>query len=214
MPENTKAGSPPAISKARAEHIAAAKRKRRTVIIVILSLFLTFYIALSLIIGLSVFISFNSTRGTVLYGVRTVKYNSKNRESVITSASSKDSNFGYGLYVAADDLRMLCNFSVAGDKEKLTVILPGGEDYMECYSGSSVVVINGTRVRLDKPVLCISGRFFFPVTLAEEYLTGLKIEFSDSDKLCRISLENGENTVLGFRFKSTVSPAKVPLPDQ
>ena len=202
-----------AVSKARAEKIAAAKRKRRTVTLVILSLFLTFYIAVSLVIAAGVLISFNSVRSKVLFGVRTVKYNSSNRETVVTSASAKESNFGYGLYISADDLDKLCGFSFAGDKEKLTVIIPGSGDYMECYSGSSVVMINGTRIRLSQPVLNISGKFYFPVILAEEYLTGLKIEYSENDKLCRISLENGEDTVLGFRFKQTVSPSKIKQPD-
>ena len=202
------------ISKARAERIAAAKLRRRRVTLVILSLFLTFYIVISLVVGVWVLISFNSVHGKVLYGVRTVTYNSKNRESVLTSSTADQSNFGYGLYVRADDLRELCGFSVAGDREKLTVVLPGGGDYMECFAGSSVVVINGTRARLSQPVLYISGSFYFPMILAEEYLTGLRIEYSEKEKLCRISLENGEDTVLGFRFKQTRSPAKVRLPEQ
>ncbi len=202
------------ISKARAERIAAAKLRRRRVTLVILSLFLTFYIVISLVVGVWVLISFNSVHGKVLYGVRTVTYNSKNRESVLTSSTADQSNFGYGLYVRADDLRELCGFSVAGDRKKLTVVLPGGGDYMECFAGSSVVVINGTRARLSQPVLYISGSFYFPMILAEEYLTGLRIEYSEKEKLCRISLENGEDTVLGFRFKQTRSPAKVRLPEQ
>ena len=122
MPEeNAAASSAPqkkTVSKARAAHIAQLKRKRRAMLLVILSLFLTFYIALSLIVGLWVYISFNHVPGRTLYGVRTVKYvGTKNTEKVITSAGSDVSNRGYGLYISASDLNKLCNLSFAGDDE-------------------------------------------------------------------------------------------------
>ena len=174
---------------------------------------MTFYIAISLLLGFGVYYSFNSTAKSVRYGVRTVKYvGERKRESVITSANADTSNRGYGLYISANQLDALCGFSFAGDKEKLTVILPESGDYMECYAGSSLVVINGTRFRLAQPILYESDTYYLPVLLAEEYISGLKIEYSEKDKLCRISLEDGEDTVLCFRFHQTVSPRNIPMP--
>ena len=211
--ENTEMTEKQTSSARRKAHAAQARRKRRKLLFVILSLFLTFYIAISLLLGLGVYYSFNSTSKSVRYGVRTVKYvGEKKRESVIASANADTSNRGYGLYISAEQLDGLCGFSFAGDKQKLTVILPESGDYMECYAGSSLVVINGTRFRLAQPVLYESDTYYLPVLLAEEYISGLKIEYSEKDKLCRISLENGEDTVLHFRFQQTPSPRNIPVP--
>lgn len=218
MPEeNAAASSAPqkkTVSKARAAHIAQLKRKRRALLLVVLSLFLTFYIALSLIVGLWVYISFNHVPSRTLYGVRTVKYvGTKNTEKVITSAGSDVSNRGYGLYISAADLDQLCDLSFAGDDKKLTVILPGGKEFFECFADSSSVIINGTGVRLAYPVLYSGGTYYFPVMLVEEYITGIKIVYGEKDKWCRISLENGDDTALGLRFKQTVAPERIPVPD-
>ncbi len=181
----------------RRNRIKEVKKNRRQMVCAVMVVFLTFYSVISLVIVLYYYISFNSTPSeTVLYSVSMVNQKGK----TVAAASVSQSNKAYGLYVSLTDLDTLCSLSVAGDGEKLTIMLRKSGEILECFTNSSFMYVNGNPARLSIPILYENYEYYLPVELLEQYFIGVDIKYIKGK--CVMSLAEGTDTVLELKLKS------------
>lgn len=193
---------------ARRKHIKELKKKRLEAICMLLLLFLTFYVVLSLCVGIYYKIKFDSAEKAVMfYDVQTVTGEGKRRKAV-TFTDREDANNYYGLYIAFDDLNKLCKLSSAGDSKKLTVIFRDTNEYLECCADSSLIYINTIPTRLSVPILYDNG-YYFPIELISDYFLGVNVVFEDEKEVCTITLTGKP---LELKLKKQTSPERIKEP--
>ena len=189
----------------KSNRIKEAKRNRRQFVYAAMVVFLTFYVVLCLAVFLYYYISFNSDTGsTTLYSIRIL--NQKGKTLALSDAEQANKRFGF--YISLTDLDKLCDLSVSGARDKLTLILRQSGEYLECFTNSSFLYVNGNPARLSIPVLYENREYYLPVELIEQYFIGVNIVYEKG--VCKMSLA-GDNPVLELKLKK--QPISTPLPE-
>lgn len=169
--------------------LSAGEKRGAQMLLAILFVAVVAYVALMLIIALFIWYSFGALpESTTLYALRVLDSDGETR---IVSYSVEQANNRYGLYVPYSDLAPLCNFGVAGDSEQVTLYLPdagGSTGSILCNRDSSLIEINGSSVRLSSPVLFDGDDYLLPVSLFENYLSGLDIAYDDEKQICTLTV--------------------------
>ena len=185
-------------SKQRRQQIAkkAAQKRRRskssfTQILAVLIVFLAFYLVITLFVGGLILYSFNSTaKNTEIYSLNVV-----NNDKVLHKVVAKEANNEYGLYVPFSYLSEIASFGLAGDGEDVTLFVIGTENRIECTRNSSLIIINENPVRISSPILYENGEYLIPISLLENYVTGLSVTYDDDKMICSVSPAEGKPKV-------------------
>ncbi len=191
MPENES-------SKQRREQIVkkAAKKRRRskssfTQILAVLIVFLAFYLVITLFVGGLILYSFNSTaKNTEIYSLNVV-----NNDKVLHKIAAKEANNEYGLYLPFSYLSEIASFGLAGDGEDVTIFVIGTENRIECTRNSSLIIINENPVRISSPILYEDGEYLIPISLLENYVTGLSVTYDETKMICSVAPKEGKPKV-------------------
>jgi len=192
----------------RRNSIKETKKNRRQMICAVMVVFLTFYTVFSLVVFLYYYISFNSTPDEAeLYSINLINQKGK----TIAASSVKQANKSYGLYISLTDLDKLCDLSVAGDGDKLTVMLRKSGESLECYTNSSFMYINGNPARLSIPILYENYEYYLPVELLEQYFIGIDIVYEKG--VCTMSLVDGSDTALELKLKNQPVSERITEPE-
>ena len=191
MPENES-------SKQKREQIVkkAAKKRRRskssfTQILAVLIVFLAFYLVITLFVGGLILYSFNSTaKNTEIYSLNVV-----NNDKVLHKIAAKEANNEYGLYLPFSYLSEIASFGLAGDGEDVTLFVIGTENRIECTRNSSLIIINENPVRISSPILYEDGEYLIPISLLENYVTGLSVTYDETKMICSVAPKDGKPKV-------------------
>lgn len=198
-PVQTKKNRKPEPRQAQAKTRAQAQKRKRSLsagekrgaqmLLAILLVALTIYLAAVLIIAFFIWYSFGTlSENTTLYALRVLESDGETR---IASYSVEQANNRYGLYVPYSVLAPVCSFGVAGDSEQVTLYMPdagGSTGSILCNRDSSLVEINGSSVRLPAPVLFEGNDFLLPVSLFETYLSGLDVAYDSETQICTLTV--------------------------
>ncbi|MGM9658161.1 MAG: hypothetical protein ACI3W9_04140 [Eubacteriales bacterium] len=159
------------------------KRRRRERAVAVTALLLTVYICIGAIIAIYGILSFNSVaENDKVYSIEGCLGDKK-----VFSVSASTANNAYGLYVSFTTLNRLCPISITGDANRIALILPDTDDYIECFSNSSSILVNDTPCRLSSPVLFTEDDWLIPVELLDNYVNGLTVTYGDNH-VCKIVL--------------------------
>ena len=169
--------------------LSAGEKRGAQMLLAILFVAAVIYLVVVLIIALFIWYSFGTlSETTTLYALRVLDSDGETR---IASYSVEQANNRYGLYVPYSVLADHCDFGVAGDSERVTIYLPdagGSTGSILCNRDSSLVEINGNSVRLSAPVLFEGDDYLLPLSLFENYLSGLDITYDDEHQLCVLTV--------------------------
>ncbi len=169
--------------------LSAGEKRGAQLLLAILTVALVLYVIAVLIIAGFLWYSFGTTpKNTTLYKLQVLESDGKTK---VETYSVNQANNRYGLYIPYSILAEPCSFGVAGDGEQVTLFLPGPEGEMGsilCSRDSSLIRINGSPVRLASPVLFEGEDYLLPVSLLENYITGLTVRYNDEEKLCSVTL--------------------------
>ena len=169
--------------------LSAGEKRGAQMLFAILFVALAIYLLAVLSIAFFIWYSFGApAESDALYALRVVESDGKTR---IASYSVEQANNRYGFYVPYSVLAPYCSFGVAGDSEQITLYLPdagGSTGSILCHRDSSLVEINGSSVRLSSPVLFEGTDYLLPVSLFENYLTGLDIAYDGEKQLCTLTM--------------------------
>ena len=202
-------GQKPAPKKKRS--LSAGEKRGAQMLLAILFVAAVVYVALMLIIALLIWYSFGTLpESTTLYSLRVLESDGETR---IASYSVEQANNRYGLYVPYSVLAPYCAFGVAGDSERVTLYLPdagGSTGSILCNRNSSLVEINGNSVRLSSPILFEGDDYLLPVSLFENYLSGLNIDYDEEKQLCTLTMP----VVPAFSLKLHRSEPAEPCTDE
>jgi len=77
-------------------------------------------------------------------------------------------------YVNVDDLIDYCGFSVSGDASQIKIIITGKDSsYVSFTKGDSNIYINGTRYRMNEPVIKRGDSMWIPIEFLNKYVNGV-----------------------------------------
>lgn len=169
--------------------LSAGEKRGAQLLLAILTVALVLYVVVVLIIAVFLWYSFGTTpKNTALYELELLE---SDGETKIKSYSVDQANNRYGLYIPYSVLAGPCSFGVAGDGEQITLFLPGEDGEtgsIQCSRDSSLVRVNGSPVRLASPILFEGDDYLLPVSLLENYITGLTVRYDDEEKVCSVAL--------------------------
>lgn len=183
------AQSKPARKPNKKRSLSAGEKRGAQLLLAILTVALVLYVVAVLIIAVFLWYSFGTTpKNTALYELELLESDGETR---IKTYSVKQANNRYGLYIPYSDLAAPCSFGVAGDGEQVTLFLPGEDGEtgsIQCSRDSSLVRVNGSPVRLASPILFEGDDYLLPVSLLENYIIGLTVQYDDEEKVCAVTL--------------------------
>ena len=194
----------------RAEAKRERRKEKRRLTLAVLLIFLTIYVALSLLVIVFYYFSFRSgSKSQTLYSVDTARFvlksNGSYKKVLLSSADAEKANMDYGLYVGFDELNELCGFSIAGNGDKLTMIIRGTDEYAELFANSSFLYVNENPVRLSSPVLYKGGKYYIPMEFVDEYVIGIDVVYDDDEEICTVSVSEKKNFAVGFKLQKQES---------
>ncbi len=153
---------------------------------VILAIFLTCYIAVSLVITGLVLKNYNKISPEYTYSVKVyqAKKNPQSkteREPLLASLDADEANIDGGVYISFTALSKVADLSAVGDSEKFTAVFRDFGDTLECTPFSAVVYINGIPAYLEHPVLLRGTEYYIPIDFLQKYVDGLSVSKLDED---------------------------------
>lgn len=174
---------------------AAKKRRRRrnkfSQIMAVLSVFLAFYLAITLFIAGSIYYSFNATaKNTEIYSLNVIY-----AETTLHKIEAQEANNEYGLYLPFSCLSDIGTFGLAGDGEDVTLFIIGSDNRIECTRNSSLVVINDNPIRISAPILYENGEYLIPIVLVENYINGIDVIYDNEKMVCSVANNSGKTNV-------------------
>ena len=78
------------------------------------------------------------------------------------------------------------------------------DDYAEFSKNDGAAVVNGSKIRLSKPVLCKNGEYYVPLAFIENYTKGISVEEDLENRKITVSFPDGKENV-GFVLKKSES---------
>ena len=109
-------------------------------------------------------------------------------------------------YISATNLALLYNFTIAGNKEQVTLYFHNIDQSISIFKNSSAVEINGTTIRLSSNII-FTDDYYIPLELINNYFYGAIIK---SEKGTTTFSRSGENDGFTLRVQAPVPaiPAK------
>lgn len=168
---------------------AARRKKRRLLLLILTALFLTFYLVFSLLFCSILYFDYHRT------------YTPAARYTYVLTTGTKrlatippEKAYINGIpYISFANLDKLCNFSVLGDRDCMTVLLRESNDVLICNVGASAVVSNGINVSIGAPVLYIDNDYYLPMTMLNSVFGGINTEVDQKTGACTITLSDPDS---------------------
>lgn len=207
--ENRKPKGPTQSSKGVPQGKKRRKKKKKSgngaQIMAVLVVLLAFYLVFSLFIAGLILYSFKETAdNTEIYSLNVV-YD----ERILHKMPAETANTDYGLYIPFEYLSEIAAFGLAGDGDIATLFIMGTDNRIECTKNSSLIIINGNPVRISAPILFDNNDYLIPVTLIENFVTGIDVTYNEEKMICSISSDLGKSNV-SLKLKL---PEPHPYPD-
>lgn len=170
------------------------RRERRETFFARLTLCLIIYVVFCLLTALFVYSLY--TGGSSAEENRLVIADSEG--NAIEKISAAASNINGCQYVSASQLALLYKFTIAGDKEQVTLYFHNIGQSISLFKNSSAVEINGSTVRLGSSII-FTDDYYIPIELIEHYFFGAIIKRENGvTTFCR----GGENDGFTLRLQS------------
>ncbi len=83
-------------------------------------------------------------------------------------------------YVSATGLSEIYDFTLAGDKTRVSLHFHNGEDSLSFTKDSSSVEVNGCKVRLSAPIV-FTDDYYIPLELIRNYFNGVTIVYDSEE---------------------------------
>lgn len=96
-------------------------------------------------------------------------------------------------YVSAAGLSKLYDFTLAGDKNQVTLHFHNIGQSLSLYKDSSAVVINGSTVRLSAPII-FTDDYYIPLELIRYYFYGVIIKYDSAKDVTVLSRQAGDDS--------------------
>ena len=125
------------------------RRERREIFLARLSLCLIIYVVFCLVTALFVYSLYTGGSGDDGYKLE-ITDSEGNSVKKITAAKS---NIDGVQYISASDLALLYKFTLAGDKNQVTLYFHNISQSISLYKDSSAVEINGSMIRLSSKII-------------------------------------------------------------
>ncbi len=159
---------------ARNKRIAEAQRLRREKIETFFARFtlcIIIYVVICLLTGFFVYSLYNG--GGAEQGYRL--YIADSKGTPVKKISAAASNIDGVQYISATNLSLLYKFTLAGDKNQVTLYFHNIDQSISLYKNSAAVEINGSMVRLSSAII-FTDDYYIPVELIETYFYGAIIK--------------------------------------
>lgn len=88
-------------------------------------------------------------------------------------------------YVSATALAEIYDFTLAGDKNRVSLHFHNGEDSLSLVKDSSAVEVNGCKVRLSAPIV-FTDDYYIPLELIRNYFNGVTIVYDSEEGEARL----------------------------
>jgi len=196
---------------ARRKAAEAARKRMLKRLGTVVIIFLTCYVAVSLITAGLIWANFTSVSPKDFYPVKVYQpkkdpESKKEREKLLATCPAESANIDGELYISYTALSALTDVSAVGDRNKLTVVFRDGDDVLDCSAFSKTVYINGVPASLTAPVVISGDEYYFPVEILNKYASGVVIDIaedSDGNPFCKVMLaEYGGELRLNNHFDS------------
>lgn len=91
-------------------------------------------------------------------------------------------------YVSATALSGIYDFTLAGDKNRVSLHFHDAEESLSLTKDSSSVEINGCKVRLSAPII-FTDDYYIPLELIRNYFNGVTIVYDSEEETARLSVD-------------------------
>ena len=176
-------------------------------------IFLAAYALISLFCFAFVVYSFNDIPDNPDDYEISIIYNDKE----IYDLDADEANNEYGLYIPFSYLSEISSFGLAGDGDDITLFVIGTDNRIECTRNSSLITINNNPIRISSPILYDdeSKEYLIPVSLLENYVTGIDVSYNSEKMICSISSTVSKTDVaLKLLLPEPMKPAYFPDSDK
>lgn len=181
---------------ARRKAAEAARKRMLKRLGTVVTIFLTCYVAVSLITAGLIWANFTDVDSKAFVPVKVYQpkkdpESKKEREKLLATCPAESANIDGELYISYTALTALTDVSAVGDRSKLTVVFRDGNDVLDCAAFSKTVYINGVPASLTAPVVLSGDEYYFPVEILSKYASGVVVdtaEDSDGNPFCKIML--------------------------
>lgn len=176
------------------------KRERRVIFVIRLFAALLAYIFVLGCTALLVFALYSSNFGTS--NALHIKYSENENPKKIAASTA---NIDGVMYISATDLGLVYSFTLAGDKQQVTLYFHGIDQSLSLFKDSAVVEINGSPIRLGAKIL-FTDDYYIPLELIETYFYGANIDRSEEGKVVIIRTSDDDGFYLRVQAPSTTEP--------
>jgi len=150
------------------------RRQKKETFFARLTLCLIIYVVLCLIISVFVFSLYRSKGSEAVGGIVIADAKGK----AIHKVSAEKAEINGEQYISASTLSKLYKFTLAGDKQQVTLHFHNIGQSISLFKNSSAVEINGSTVRLRTQIV-FTDDYYIPIELIETYFYGAIIKKKD-----------------------------------
>lgn len=109
-------------------------------------------------------------------------------------------------YVSATGLACLYDFTLAGDKNQVTLHFHNVDQSISLYKDSSLVLINGSLVRIGAPIV-FKNDYYIPLELIKNYFVGAIISYDGAKGIAKLSAAGDVSFSLTVHAPTETVPA-------
>ena len=91
-------------------------------------------------------------------------------------------------YISATELSYLYDFTLAGDKTRVSLHFHNADESLSLTKDSTAVSINGSSVRLTAPII-FTDDYYIPLELIRNYFNGVTIVYDNEEETARLSVK-------------------------
>lgn len=185
----------------------ASKKKRAKTLFAIKKFFaligtsLGLAVCCTLIIAGIFALSFMSTEKSEEY---TLKIRTQ-RQTKATTIRDGDEDLLKQGYFPLTILDGVVGVKAVGDKKGITLSNPAGTEVMEVVPDTCVIIVNGTWIHTQKPILYKGGECYLPMEVIDKY-TCLSVSLDDDNKIYTISTAGTEDISFAPKNSTSDSP--------
>ncbi|MBR6594131.1 MAG: hypothetical protein IKK83_02985 [Clostridia bacterium] len=109
-------------------------------------------------------------------------------------------------YISATGLAYLYDFTLAGDKNQVTLHFHNIDQSISLYKDSSSVLINGSFVRIGAPII-FKNDYYIPMELIKNYFVGAIISYDSKKGVAKLSVAGDVGFTLTVHAPTETVPA-------
>lgn len=125
--------------------------------------------------------------------------------NVIESLEGEEFVFDNVPYVSATVLSKLYDFTLAGDTNRVSLHFHNAEESVSLTKDSTLVEINGCRVRLSEPII-FTDDYYIPLELIRNYFNGVTIVYDSEEETARLSVDEDLTVFLKLHLPEGTEP--------